>query len=89
VRCSERRPKGRKEHGAVGGGGQGTTAVGIGMRGAVDLQGGDGRGGGGDKTSDGGEITNVPSNECVAGGNPWVLLSIYVGIFVPQRARLG
>jgi hypothetical protein len=52
----------------------------------VDLQGGDGRGGGGDKTSGGGEITSVPSNECGAGGNPWVLLSIYVGIFVPQRA---
>jgi hypothetical protein len=27
-----------------------------------------------------------PSNECGAGGNPWILLSIYVGIFVPQRA---
>jgi hypothetical protein len=33
VRCSEQRPKGRKEHGAVGRGGQGATAVGIGMRG--------------------------------------------------------
>jgi hypothetical protein len=39
--------------------------------------------------SGGGEITSVPSNECGAGGNTWVLLSIYVGIFVPQRARLG
>jgi hypothetical protein len=55
----------------------------------VDLQGGDGRGGGADKTSGGVEITSVPSNECGVGGNPWVLLSIYVGIFVPQRARLG
>jgi hypothetical protein len=77
------------EHGAVGGGGQGVATVGIGMRGAVDLQGGDGRGGGGDTTSGGGEITSVPTNECGAGGNPWELLSIYVGIFILQHARLG